>query len=174
MSTWFTADWHLGHANVLRFEPHRPWANTEEMAEALIQEYNSCVGTEDEVWFLGDFAYRCPKSKAQAWLDRLNGRKHLIMGNHDKKLGDRLVGWEDVSLMQILTLGHFRVTLCHYPLASWLGQRYKQGINLHGHSHGKTPRVPLRIDVGIDTPEFRFRPCSWDEIQQLVVGGGHD
>jgi calcineurin-like phosphoesterase family protein len=58
--------------------------------EALIVAWNATVRPDDIVWHLGDFAYMCSLDNTAGILSGLNGRKHLVRGNHDDGLGDRL------------------------------------------------------------------------------------
>jgi calcineurin-like phosphoesterase family protein len=53
---WFTSDTHFGHNNILKF-CKRPWNTVEEMDEALINNWNAVVGTNDIVFHLGDFLH---------------------------------------------------------------------------------------------------------------------
>ena len=49
--TFFTADLHFGHKNILAYD-NREFASTEEHDEFLIEQWNSVVGIDDEVWIL--------------------------------------------------------------------------------------------------------------------------
>ena len=53
------------------------------MNEELILRYNSVVQDNDDVYFLGDFAFM-KEEDIIAILRRLKGTKYLILGNHDK------------------------------------------------------------------------------------------
>src|SRR6185503_2891509 len=78
---YFTSDHHFGHANILTFEPEaRPFKTVEEMNEALVDRWNSVVKPNDMVWHLGDFAFGKHNIAIAA---RLQGRKKLVLGNHD-------------------------------------------------------------------------------------------
>lgn len=77
---FFTSDLHFGHQNIIRF-CNRPWKTTDEMEEALIENWNSVVTDDDIVFDLGDFAF-APNSKWKEILGELNGQHHLIVGNH--------------------------------------------------------------------------------------------
>ena len=79
--TWFTADTHLGHANTIK-HCARPFGTAQEMDAVLIATWNAVVRADDGIWHLGDFSYRSAKAPADC-LSRLNGRKHLVWGNHD-------------------------------------------------------------------------------------------
>lgn len=73
--TFFTADTHFGHANIIRYTK-RPFETVAEMDATLVSNWNATVGPDDDVWHLGDVAHGT--QRAEAILPRLNGRKHLI------------------------------------------------------------------------------------------------
>ena len=79
---WFTSDLHLGHRAAINM-CGRPFENVEEMNEILIRNFNSCVKKNDTVYILGDFSFASPEETRKI-LEKLNGKKHLIIGNHDK------------------------------------------------------------------------------------------
>ena len=53
------------------------------MDETLIDNWNASVKQHDTVYILGDLFFRS-KVTADVMLKRLNGKKNLIIGNHDK------------------------------------------------------------------------------------------
>lgn len=81
MTTYFTSDQHFGHRNIITYSK-RPFASVEEMTEEIIKRHNDVVKTSDTVIHLGDFAL--DERLVEPTLKRLNGRHHLIAGNHDK------------------------------------------------------------------------------------------
>src|SRR5260370_16693943 len=81
MTVFFTADTHFGHGGALGFY-RRPFASVAEMDAAMIERWNRAVGPTDSVWHLGDFAIRRSADQVAALLDRLNGTKHLVIGNN--------------------------------------------------------------------------------------------
>lgn len=76
---YFTSDTHFSHTNIIKY-CNRPFKSVEEMDEVLIANWNSVVKKTDQVFHLGDFGYNYKIAQ------RLNGHKHLIWGNHDRKL----------------------------------------------------------------------------------------
>ena len=84
MSTvFFTSDTHFYHHNILKFEPEtRPFGTVEEMNEEIVKRWNSIVGPRDHVWHLGDVLFGTADNIKI--ISRLNGTKHLVMGNHDE------------------------------------------------------------------------------------------
>ena len=79
---FFTSDLHLGHENCIRL-CNRPFSSIEEMDEILIENWNHKVTGKDTVYILGDLIYRSQKPPEE-YLRRLRGKKHLILGNHDR------------------------------------------------------------------------------------------
>ena len=114
---FFTSDLHLGHENCIRL-CNRPFSSIEEMDETLIENWNHKVTGKDTVYILGDLIYRSQKPPEE-YLRRLRGKKHLILGNHDR-------GWirscqteqffESVNNLLYVADGKRQYTLCHYPM----------------------------------------------------------
>jgi calcineurin-like phosphoesterase family protein len=64
---------------------NRCFSGYEEMNEFMIAQWNKKVTARDDVYILGDFCIS-KGDAATRILDRLSGKKHLIVGNHDKYL----------------------------------------------------------------------------------------
>ncbi len=150
MAVFFTSDTHFGDHRVLNLYP-RPFANTAEMDAEMLRRWNEAVGSEDEVWHLGDFARTA--ARAAELLPQLNGRKRLIVGNNDPAPGS-VLGWESVAAYAEIEVSGVRLVLCHYPFRSWNGQ-HRGAVNLHGHSHGRLKPLPRQFDVGVDVQGYR-------------------
>jgi calcineurin-like phosphoesterase family protein len=148
MTVFFTSDTHFGDHRVLNLYP-RPFASVAAMDAGLIAQWNEIVGSEDEVWHLGDFARTA--AQAAAILPRLNGRKHLVLGNNDPPPG---TGWLSVSSYAELSVDGIDLVLCHYPFRSWKGMD-RGSVDLHGHSHGRLRPLPRQFDVGVDVRNYR-------------------
>ena len=159
---WFTADTHFGHKNVITF-CDRPCNNLLEMNNLIIDNWNAVVGQNDEVWHLGDVAWK----DIEQFLPRLNGRINVVLGNHDykKQIRNRIASniTGEVCDFKTIKVGTKDIALFHYPIEQWNKKHYG-AWHLHGHCHGtlKT-EMKGRMDVGIDChPEFR--PFHYDEI----------
>ncbi len=191
MSIFFTSDLHFGHENSLKFS-NRPYNDIHEMNEALIQNINDTVKVKDELWVLGDFAYRI--SKEEIWKIRAQIKcrhLHLIYGNHDRKYGDDDDIFESVQHYKELKTDYGRVILFHYPMLDWNAKHYGS-IHLHGHIHSigecynrenltrntnefwdaghmRKPDDDMKLrmyDVGIDANNYR--PVSLLQIAALM------
>lgn len=166
--TFFISDLHLGHEKIIEY-CQRPFGDVHEMDDALIGNWNRTVGPDDTVYHLGDLCFT--REQAERYLGRLNGRIHLLPGNHD-------VGWfgsyglksgsgHDVHyLPEIAELEFMQysrdekwprtVVLCHYPMASW-NKKTHGAWHLYGHVHNNPkpdgfglPDIGLAINVGVD------------------------
>ena len=99
MTTFFTADLHLGHANLLNLSVARGarYTSVEEMDADLIARWNATVTPEDTVWVLGDVDMH-GKPANLARIAELNGTKILIAGNHDSCWAGFRGAWAKRSL----------------------------------------------------------------------------
>lgn len=82
MSIFFIADLHLGHKNIVNYtgEFRGQCKTPDEHDDWIVYQWNSVVRKTDLVWVLGDVAFTKEGLKN---LKRMNGTKHLILGNHD-------------------------------------------------------------------------------------------
>jgi len=142
--TLWSSDHHFHHRAILdeRMAVRRPFASIEEHDETLIANWNAAVRPEDTVWHLGDFCYRCPEERAQAIFRRLNGRKFLVRGNHDK-VGARLP-WDGPVVDVARTV---------VPDPETGALRGRQGLVGHGHAFRHEVRVSGELVVG--TPALK-------------------
>ena len=138
---YYISDTHFGHKNALKFDG-RPFENIEEMNETIIAKWNAKVTDEDDVWILGDFCYRSDKDPS-FYLKQLKGRKHLLVGNHDKHTLNSVSALkylESVERLQHLKDGKYNVILCHFPLADWNAKR-RGSFHIYGHIHNDRDAV---------------------------------
>lgn len=79
---WFTSDWHLGHKRIIEL-CRRPFDSVEQMNAEIIENHNALVEETDVVWMLGDMIMGDIEAGLNL-VSKINGRKHLICGNHDR------------------------------------------------------------------------------------------
>lgn len=165
-NTWFTADFHLGHTNIIRY-CNRPFATVEEMDQAILEHLNESVKPNDVIYFLGDFCMGS-QERILAYRRRIRCRKiFAVTGNHDKqarRLNEEF-SWLD-KLAEVSIHGQ-PIVLCHYALRVW-NRSHRGSWHLYGHSHGHLPEAPnsLSMDVGVDT--HSFHPWHYDEIADIM------
>jgi calcineurin-like phosphoesterase family protein len=94
---WYSSDHHFGHARIIEL-CDRPFRDVEHMDEELIARHNAMVAPEDTVWFLGDVALGKIRETLPL-VSRMNGRKILVAGNHDRCwAGHKRVRPSDVTM----------------------------------------------------------------------------
>ena len=81
---YFISDLHFGHKNCLAFD-NRPFINIEERDKTIVDNWNSVVGIDDDVYVLGDISWH-NATKTIEIFKQLKGRIHLIQGNHDNRI----------------------------------------------------------------------------------------
>ncbi|MFC4172478.1 metallophosphoesterase family protein [Microvirga sp. GCM10011540] len=168
MATWFTADSHFGHAGILGPNMHcrrgDHFRTVQEHDAALVERWNAVVAPEDEIFHLGDFAHKTSPEYARSVFRKLNGRKHLIKGNHEK-IGSQL-DWLSKHDFLEDTVDGKHVVMFHYGMRVWPRMR-RGSLHLYGHSHGSLPGCSQSLDVGVDA--WDFRPVSLAEIMARMA-----
>lgn len=161
---FYISDTHFAHVNILKFEPEaRPFSSIEEHDEELIKRWNARVGPEDEVIHLGDVCFK-PATMLDRIMPRLNGRKTLLLGNHDTLHASHyLQHFEEVRA----TIENKRLGLLfsHYPVPpSQLEFRYK--INVHGHCHSHV--IEDKRYINISCEHTALAPLTEPELLTIV------
>lgn len=173
MNTWFTADTHFGHTNIIKYTD-RPYASSQEMDEALIANWNARVAPDDEVYHLGDFALNSP-AQCRGIIERLNGKLHLIRGNHEDAADackDAFVWSKEYHELLVddpaADQGKQTIVLFHYAMRVWNGSHHGTW-SLYGHSHGVLPddQTMRAIDVGVDV--HGLAPISYAEVKAIMA-----
>jgi calcineurin-like phosphoesterase family protein len=155
--TFITADWHLGEKRMGLMQ--RPFASAEEQTEVLVRNHNRLVKPNDIVIMNGDAITIQPELSDMLRLlptiNRFNGRKTLIRGNHDRKLTnehfapyfERIV--EDGDGLDFEDGNGLKLWATHYPSQSRV-DRY----NLTGHIHSAWKVQKNMLNVGVDVHAY--------------------
>jgi calcineurin-like phosphoesterase family protein len=152
----FIADLHLSHTNMAL---KRGFSTVEEHDEHIISQWNSVVNKRDITYILGDITME--KSAPYHLLSRLNGTKHVVMGNHDRRQDVRkLLEYVDSVSGMVQYKG---VILTHCPIHP-MELEYRFPINIHGHIHGK--RV-MRTDLPMDVIDERYICVSCERVDYI-------
>ena len=130
--TFFTSDLHFGHKNIIQYDS-RPFKDTEEMDRKLIERWNRKVDATDSIYILGDVSWY-GSQKTTDILNQLNGKKHLIKGNHDDIRGNIKDCYEAVKEYVEINVDGKKVILSHYPI-HFYNHHYFGAIMLYGHVH---------------------------------------
>lgn len=147
---YYISDLHFCHSNLNQHMDMRGFASGEEMNDYMITQWNSRVRKKDEVVILGDFCLSKNPKEVNEILDKLQGRKYLIIGNHDHYLKDkdfdrRAFDW--IEDYKELNDNKRKIILSHYPIMCYNGQ-YRKGEDgipktymLYGHVHNTFDEV---------------------------------
>lgn len=163
--TFLIADTHFGDEAIIRYEG-RPFANTAEMDEYLIQKWNEAVTAEDRVFLLGDICFY-DEEKTREIIGRLNGQKLMIMGNHDRFRSAeqwRDCGFSFVSEWPILFENWF--IFSHEPLYMNKNMPY---ANIFGHVHGNPQYYDAsRQSCCVCVERIGYQPILWETVKERM------
>lgn len=163
MKTWITSDLHFGHTNIMKFCPQsraRFRNDVNYMNEQMVVEWNSIVQPGDLVYILGDVAF-LPAQKAAEYMNRCNGDKILVEGNHDRKaLKDPSFfrAFKEVHKYLEITYDGTLVCMFHYPIAEF-NQMHRGSVHFHGHLHGNVSGME----------QYRCRDMGMDATGMIAV-----
>jgi len=209
----FTSDSHMGHGNIIKYA-NRLFAMNDTEREIcisgdnkrykelklsqesirkhdriLIDNWNKAVKPDDDVYHLGDFCFG-RTAYIHNILNQLNGRIHLIYGNHDREirenieLQERFAWCKEYYELEITDSDSIRgrqlIILIHYAMRVW-NKSHHGSWNFYGHSHSSLTDDPnaKSVDIGIDNianllslNNIRlaedYRPISYDEGKKLM------
>jgi calcineurin-like phosphoesterase family protein len=77
----FTSGLHFNHEAILRLSNGRPFGTIGQMNERLIRLWNATVSKQDVVYIVGDLGFG-NRDALGSIVERLQGEKHLILGNN--------------------------------------------------------------------------------------------
>ncbi len=152
------SDTHFGHSNILTFthgpdnKPVRSFSSVEEMDETIINNWNKIVKPNDVVYHLGDVVIN---KKFLSTIERCNGSKRLILGNHDPYLDLYGLYFKKVYAMRIYPKD---LIMTHVPIHPDCVHRFKR--NLHGHIHTNTLNDPRYRNCCVDFPGDDYFPAN--------------
>lgn len=161
MAFWITSDLHFGHTNIMKFCPDtRQHDSVQDMNEYIVQEWNRKVQPDDTTYILGDVAF-CHHDVAIGFMNRLNGKKILIEGNHDSKLL-KMESFRDcfseIHKYHEIKINGTTVVMFHYPITEW-NRMHHGSVHLYGHLHNSLS--------GLE--KYRARNVGMDTTGEVVV-----
>lgn len=155
--TWFISDTHFNHTNIIKYE-NRPFQSVEEMNQTMIENWNRVVRKDDRVFHLGDVGFGSQEELVKI-VQQLNGRKHLVLGNHDrKKFNWFKAGFESFSRFPII-LDNFFI-LSHEPVYLNDSMPY---ANIHGHIHS---RLMTGNYFNVSVEIIGYEPFLFEDIKK--------
>ena len=168
MKTWVTSDTHFGHANVI-LHSKRPFQNIQEMNEELIKRWNQTVKPEDTTIHCGDLAWigsQIKKKDLPKIVNRLNGNKILVRGNHDKLSHNAYYAAGFSFVCDSFTIG--RVLFTHLPAPKEFKRWFDLNINGHNHKTQTTEDEPKGFYRNVAVELTDYRPVDFDSLTKGI------
>jgi calcineurin-like phosphoesterase family protein len=173
---YFSSDWHLSHANILKYDK-RPFKNIGEMNGVILGEFCKTVGKGDTFYFLGDFCFNKELTKLYLQtLEATGADLFFIKGNHDHsdtiKLYEKFGTYLGEQYSKIIINGT-QVVLNHFAMRIW-DRSHHGSYHLYGHCHDKLERDPWgrSMDVGIMTSyriNKNWKPFEWGQLFSILA-----
>lgn len=170
---YFIGDTHFDHKNIIK-HCHRRFKNVAEMNKKIKRNWDSSVGENDTVYFLGDYTGPPGRlsiyyKKLRRFTEQLNGNKKSILGNHDRNGG--CIKFEKAVILHVD--GGPRFLLIHNPAdqkINYLKGKYEWMI--HGHAHNnKMDKYPFingaKKTINVSVELIDYRPVSLSFLLSL-------
>ena len=157
-------DTHFSHENMYQFFNYdgtkmRQWNRAEDADNFMIEKWNSIVKPNDKVYHLGDVGIN--RNKLDIIMQKLNGTKVLIKGNHDKfKPKFYLQHFKDIRGCH--NLDNFLLT--HIPVHPECKSKFK--LNIHGHVHANSLTDPWYYNTCVEVNNYV--PIPFEDIKQII------
>ena len=161
---YFIADTHFNHTNIIKY-CNRPFKNTDEMNKYIIKKWNSVVKQTDTVYHLGDVGFG-KFEELKTLVGSLNGRKILLRGNHDFKIGVNT--WKEIGFLEVykkkIILDNLLLT--HTPTE----EVEENQINIFGHIHDKPldRKFDTKNHICVSCDVVHYTPVSISKIKSIV------
>jgi calcineurin-like phosphoesterase family protein len=134
--------------------------NNDLINKEMINGWNSVVSDDDLVISIGDFCYTDPRP----WLDKLNGNKIMLRGNHDNWCEGYAGDWH-----MILEYKKMRFYVTHDP--AYVPRDWKEWV-IHGHHHNM-PGFPFingdRKNINVACELVDYTPVDIDWILSFDI-----
>ncbi|NNN21361.1 MAG: hypothetical protein HKL80_05080 [Acidimicrobiales bacterium] len=192
---YWSADWHLGHQNIIKY-CRRPFGSVGEMNDAILSQCYETLLPDDELWILGDVAMG-DIGENLGLIKSINAHLVLVAGNHDRcfdtSRGDHQrwvdkymeVGFSEIHVGAVeVEIGGVKALACHFPYfgdsreTDRLTQFRPTNLGLpllHGHVHEKWRVSAGQINVGLDAwkgklvEEETLAQLLRDKVQDLEI-----
>lgn len=170
---WVVSDTHFGHSNIIEY-CNRPFSDVYEMNEVLRENWNSVVEPWDKVYHLGDvyFPGGFGSDYWNEFLHSLNGKKRLILGNHDNGKDPILHNvFQKIDVWR--AFGDLGLLLTHVPVHwSTLNENPRRPtgwLNVHGHTHQNgEPSDHQKKYKCVCVEHTNYTPINLDELCSIA------
>lgn len=169
MAIYFIGDTHFDDKNIIDFA-NRPFKNVVEMNNHIVNEWNSVVKKNDIVYIVGDFISENYKNDTISLINKLNGFKILIRGNHDTMSDEKYHNFGiDKIYDHPIILENFYI-ISHDAMYVNDSMPY---VNIFAHVHNN----PIYKDYGkhhfcvsVERPAMKYVPIQFNKIKEIIKG----
>ncbi len=174
---FLTSDWHFNHDQPFVWEA-RGFKSIDEMNAEIIKRHNSVVAPDDDVYVLGDLCMSGNLAENKNFIESLNGRIHVVLGNHCTANRQKMYEVcknvvEICGYATMLKYKKYSFYLSHFPTNTGNydddDDRGLKGriINLCGHLHSPNAYVDMeqgRVSYHVEMDAHDCYPISIEEI----------
>jgi calcineurin-like phosphoesterase family protein len=150
---FFYSDPHFSHENMAKA---RGFKSIEEHDNHIIEKWNQKVSKRDVIWLLGDLTME--KRSPYYLLERLNGLKRVVAGNHDRPQDTKELLKYVESISGMVKYKGFILTHC--PIHESEIHQFRG--NIHGHVHAKSLTDYRYFNVCAEN--LNYEPISFQEL----------
>lgn len=140
--------------------------NVQEIADTIVTNWNATVKPDDMTVIVGDIGKQCAKTIEV--LEALNGKKILVMGNHDLEWDFDVLnsqcGFDEIR--DYLTFPN--VIVRHIPI---VGSLTRVVVHAHHHRYDAPNMQRMLSNYTYDLYRYnccwdlnKFKPCTYNEI----------
>lgn len=143
---YLIGDLHFGEQGMFNRTYSKTFDSKEEYIESLVKNYNSIVTKNHTVLFLGDLGRG---EQLREYIPKMNGRKILILGNHDNYAKRFYNDLFDEVYDHPLFLTN-RIVVSHEPIPVEPGV-----LNIHGHTHMVRLKSEQHINICVEHTDYK-------------------
>ena len=168
MATYFIADLHLGHVHILSYD-NRPFKTIQEHDYYIVNQWKNIVTDEDDIYILGDVSWHTHKQTIDI-IKMLPGKKHLIIGNHDKdvlkkpafrELFVEICDYKELKLDKVVS-----IVLSHYPIPCF-NKHYYGWYHFYGHVHDSF-EAHMMERIKKEMEDLYDKPCNMFNVGAMM------
>lgn len=157
---FFIGDLHLGHTNIMSFGQRSHFETIDDHDVGIMENWNRVVTRQhDLVYVLGDVAMTV---ESLDLLRAFNGRKILIMGNHDTF--DTQVYLKYFERVCAFQKKYHGMVFTHIPIHPQ-EMRFGWKWNIHGHIHALNQGVSDPRYINVNADWVNLTPVSLEELR---------
>ena len=170
---WVSSDLHYNHANILNFLDYngnkvRDFDSVEEMNQCILEKHNEKVKPGD-IWYnLGDVFFGDKEIFKKDW-PKFNGKKRLIVGNHDDIKFLSMGGFfQKVQLWR--QFPEYELIMSHIPMdiSSLYRGKDLSAPMLHVHGHIHTNPSPSEMHYCVCMEQTNYEPIHIEDLAVIA------